>query len=106
MAVLVVRRAGRRSDVAGQLLGLLRRARLRGLDRRLAQAREIDPLALEDHPARVAGGQRRHARGVLGLGDVPRPLEHDVLEKVREAGLARDLVLRADVGIVQHAEAL
>ena len=36
-------------------------------------------------------------RDVLGLGDVARALEHDVLEQVCEAGLARDLVLRADV---------
>ncbi len=34
---------------------------------------------------------------MLGLGDVPRPLEHHVLEQVREPGLAGDLVLRADV---------
>ena len=34
---------------------------------------------------------------VLGLGDVARALEHDVLEQVGEARLARDLVLRADV---------
>ena len=34
---------------------------------------------------------------MLGLGDVARALEHDVLEEVGEAGLARDLVLGADV---------
>ena len=44
---------------------------------------------------RAAGGLDE--RDVLGLGDVPRALEHDVLEEVGEAGLARDLVLRADV---------
>ena len=34
---------------------------------------------------------------VLSLADVPRALEHHVLEQVGEAGLALDLVLRADV---------
>ena len=34
---------------------------------------------------------------MLGLRDVPRALEHDVLEEVGEAGLARDLVLGPDV---------
>ena len=38
-----------------------------------------------------------HERHVLGLGDVARALEHDVLEQVGKAGLALDLVLRADV---------
>ena len=33
---------------------------------------------------------------VLGLGDVARALEHEVLEQVREAGLARRFVARAD----------
>jgi hypothetical protein len=36
-------------------------------------------------------------RDVLRLSDVSRALEHHVLEEVGEAGLARDLVLRADV---------
>ena len=44
---------------------------------------------------RAAGGlDERH---VLGLPDVGRALEHHVLEQVREPGLARDLVLGADV---------
>ena len=34
---------------------------------------------------------------MLRLGDMARALEHDVLEQVGEAGLARHLVLRADV---------
>ncbi len=34
---------------------------------------------------------------VLGLGDVPAALEHEVLEEVGEAGLAGLLVLGADV---------
>ena len=34
---------------------------------------------------------------MLGLGDVSAALEHDVLEEVREPGLARLLVLGADV---------
>ena len=34
---------------------------------------------------------------MLGLGDMSRALEHDVLEEVGETGLARHLVLRADV---------
>ena len=34
---------------------------------------------------------------VLGLRDVARALEHDVLEQVGEPGLAGDLVLGADV---------
>ena len=34
---------------------------------------------------------------MLGLGDVARALEHDVLEEVGEAGLALHLVLGADV---------
>ena len=33
---------------------------------------------------------------MLGLADVPAALEHHVLEQVGEAGLAGDLVLRAD----------
>ena len=35
-------------------------------------------------------------REVLGLGDVARALEHEVLEQVREAGPAGLLVARAD----------
>ena len=34
---------------------------------------------------------------MLGLRDVARALEHDVLEEVGEAGLAPDLVLGSDV---------
>jgi hypothetical protein len=44
---------------------------------------------------RAAGGL--DDRDVLGLADVPRALEHDVLEEVGEPRLARDLVLGADV---------
>ena len=44
---------------------------------------------------RAAGGLDEG--DVLGLGDVARALEHDVLEEVGEAGLALDLVLGPDV---------
>ncbi len=59
---------------------------------RLEVVRPIEPGRAVHRPA---GGL--HERDVLGLGDMARALEHDVLEQVREAGLARDLVLRADV---------
>jgi hypothetical protein len=39
---------------------------------------------------------RLDKRDVLGLRYVSGTLEHDVFEEVREAGLARNLVLRAD----------
>ena len=41
---------------------------------------------------------------MLGLADVRAALEHHVLEQVREAGLARDLVLRADVVPEVHGD--
>ena len=59
---------------------------------RLEVVRPVEPRRAVHRPA-----GRLDERDVLGLGDVPRALEHDVLEEVREAGLARDLVLGPDV---------
>ena len=57
---------------------------------------EVVGAIQEGGPIHRAAGplDKRH---VLGLGHVARTLEHDVLEEVREAGLAGDLVLGADV---------
>ena len=59
---------------------------------RLEVVRAVEPGRAVERPA-----GRLDERHVLGLADVRRALEHDVLEQVREAGLARDLVLGADV---------
>ena len=59
---------------------------------RLEVVRPVEPGRAVHRPA---GGLDE--RDVLGLGDVPRALEHDVLEEVGEAGLAGDLVLGPDV---------
>ena len=59
---------------------------------RLEVVRPVEPGRAVHRPA---GGLDE--RDVLGLRDVARTLEHDVLEEVREAGLAGDLVLGADV---------
>jgi hypothetical protein len=66
-------------------LGLVRR-------QRLVVVRPIEPGAAVHRPAGAL--DQGH---VLGLGDVPRALEHDVLEQVGEARLPDDLVLRPDV---------
>ena len=59
---------------------------------RLEVVRPVEPGGPVHRPAgRLDEGH------VLGLADVPRALEHHVLEEVGEAGLALDLVLRADV---------
>ena len=59
---------------------------------RLEVVRAVQPRGAVHRPT---GGL--HERDVLGFRDVPRALEHDVLEEVREARLARDLVLGPDV---------
>ena len=59
---------------------------------RLEVVRPVEPGRAVHRPA---GGLNE--RDVLGLGHVPRALEHDVLEEMGEPGLARDLVLGADV---------
>ena len=59
---------------------------------RLEVVRAVEPGRAVHGPA---GGL--HERDVFGLRDVARALEHDMLEQVREAGLAGDLVLGADV---------
>ena len=60
--------------------------------KRLEVVRPVEPGRAVHRPA---GGLDE--RDVLGLADVRRALEHHVLEEVREAGLARLLVLRSDV---------
>ena len=66
---------------------------------RLVVVRPIEPRAAVHRPAgRLDEGH------VLGLADVPRPLEHHVLEEVGEAGLALDLVLRPDVVPEVHGD--
>ena len=68
-----------------------------------AELQLVRRQGLEVVGAVEVGGGVVHAAGalddahVLGLGDVPRALEHEVLEEVRKAGLAGLLVLRADV---------
>ena len=53
--------------------------------------------AVEESGAVEGPARGLHEGHVLGLGHVAGALEHDVLEQMREAGLARDLVLGADV---------
>ncbi len=59
---------------------------------RLEVVRPVEPGRPVHRPA-----GRLDQGDVLRLGHVPRALEHDVLEEMGEAGLARDLVLGADV---------
>ena len=59
---------------------------------RLEVVRAVQPVRAVHRPA-----GRLDERDVLGLGDMRGALEHDVLEQVREAGLAGLLVLGSDV---------
>ncbi len=59
---------------------------------RLEVVRAVQPGRAVHRPA-----GRLDEGDVLGLGDMRRALEHDVLEQVREAGLAGLLVLGSDV---------
>ncbi len=66
---------------------------------RLEVVRAVEPRRAVERPAGAL--DEGH---VLRLADVRAALEHHVLEQVREAGLARDLVLGADVVPEVHGD--